>query len=282
MFKLHKNIQRCVLASIMALGLLILGSVPAWADPATTGLWELGPNFPWFPTHIHLLPNGKLMMWPGNGVSGNDPRVYDPTFGTVTQLTQPGYDIFCSGHLFLPDGRLFVAGGHIQNFFGLDAASIYDPVSDSWAPQPAMNAGRWYPSMQMLPNGDALVVSGSTSDTSGGDPLSQVWQAAMALGATSAAPSCSYRCILPALAPNGKIFNSGPSVQTRYLDTTGTGAWTTVGNHVNTNGVRDYGGSVRCMRPAKSSTSAVAIRRLGLPRSSTSMPPRRNGAPWPS
>jgi len=30
------------------------------------------------------------------------------------------------------------------------------------------------------------------------------------------------------LAPNGKIFNSGPQQTTRYLDTSGTGSWTTV------------------------------------------------------
>ena len=33
------------------------------------------------------------------------------------------------------------------------------------------------------------------------------------------------------LAPNGRVFNSGPSTVTRYLDTSGTGAWTVVANH---------------------------------------------------
>jgi len=35
------------------------------------------------------------------------------------------------------------------------------------------------------------------------------------------------------------VFVSGPSITTRYLDTTGTGAWTTVGDHI-FQGIRDY------------------------------------------
>jgi hypothetical protein len=45
------------------------------------------------------------------------------------------------------------------------------------------------------------------------------------------------------LAPNGKVFNAGPNQTTRYLDTTNTGTWTTVGN-LNYNGTRDYGSAV--------------------------------------
>ena len=43
------------------------------------------------------------------------------------------------------------------------------------------------------------------------------------------------------LAPNGKVFNSGPSTVTRYLDTSGTGAWSVVAN---TSVNRVYGSSV--------------------------------------
>ncbi len=42
------------------------------------------------------------------------------------------------------------------------------------------------------------------------------------------------------MAPNGKVFNAGPSRQTRYLSTSGTGAWTNVAVHVFA-GTRDYG-----------------------------------------
>ena len=82
--------------------------------PSSTGLWENGPNFPFFPAQSHLMPYGKLMIWPGDGgVSVNDPRVWDPATNAVTPLAPPCFDIFCSAHLFLPDGRLFAAGGHV-------------------------------------------------------------------------------------------------------------------------------------------------------------------------
>ena len=68
------------------------------------------------------------MIWPGDeGISGNDPRSWDPANQSVSPLTPPGYDLFCTGHSFLADGRLFVAGGHIQNGVGLANASIYNP-----------------------------------------------------------------------------------------------------------------------------------------------------------
>ena len=41
------------------------------------------------------------------------------------------------------------------------------------------------------------------------------------------------------LAPNGQVFNAGPGQTTRYLDTSGTGAWTAVGD--NTFGARNWG-----------------------------------------
>ncbi|HZV97989.1 MAG TPA: hypothetical protein VFF74_03265, partial [Methylophilaceae bacterium] len=91
--------------------LLVFGSYSQKAAAnSVTGAWQNGPNFPFFPVHLHLLPNGKIMIWPGDGgVSGNDPRLYDPVSGSITSLAKPGFDVFCSGHSFLPDGRLFVA-----------------------------------------------------------------------------------------------------------------------------------------------------------------------------
>ena len=96
------------------------------------------------------------MIWPGDqGISGNDPRTWDPATETITNaypqpgsLALPGYDLFCTGHSFLADGRLFVAGGHITNPVGLPNASIYDPFQNVWTRLPDMIAGRWYPALQ--------------------------------------------------------------------------------------------------------------------------------------
>ena len=216
-----------------------------WAQtPQTAGQWQNGPNLPYFPTHIHLLPNSTVMVWPGDGVSGDDPRVWNPATGSVSTLSRVGFDPFCSAHTFLPDGRLFVAGGHINNWVGLPEASIYNSVNNTWTRQPRMNLGRWYPTVTAMPNGDVLVISGTVDTPDGTNPLPQVWQSSTSTwrdltGAQLSLPIYPYMF----LAPNGSVFNPGPEVTTRYLNTSGAGAWSFVANRA-FNAMRDYGSGV--------------------------------------
>ena len=126
----------------------------------------------------------------------------------MTPLALPGWDLFCSGHTFLADGRLFVAGGHIQNGVGSPKAGIYNPFSNTWATAPDMNAGRWYPTVTTLANGDALVVSGSLDSSYGVNTLPQVYQVATNTwrSLTSAQLAMDLYPMM-FLAPNGKVFN---------------------------------------------------------------------------
>src|SRR4029450_2291497 len=92
-----------------------------------------------------------------------------------------------------------------------------------------MTTGRWYPTVTTLANGDALVVSGSVDNTVGINTLPQVYETAT--GSWRSLPSAQLRLDLYPmmfLAPNGKAFNVAPTQATRYLDTSGTGAWTFV------------------------------------------------------
>ena len=159
----------------------------------------------------------------------------------LATLARPGYDVFCAGHSFLADGRLFVAGGHIQNGVGLANASIYNPFVDVWTRLPDMNAGRWYPTVTVLANGDVLVVSGSVDGIVGTNTVPQVFQFASGTWRNLAELGMDlYPQMF--LAPNGKVFNSGPSPTTRYLDTAGSGTWSFVANRVGP--YRDYGSAV--------------------------------------
>ena len=45
-------------------------------------------------------------------------------------------NLFCSGHAFLPDGRLLVAGGHLADSHGLNQATIYDSGANTGHPRP--------------------------------------------------------------------------------------------------------------------------------------------------
>jgi hypothetical protein len=107
-----------------------------------------------------------------------------------------------------------------------------------------MNAGRWYPTNTTLANGDVLVVSGDIDSQTNVDTLPQVWQTASGTWrnlSTALLALPLYPRML--LAPNGKVFDAGSDRLTRYLDTTGTGTWTTVGN-TNYTMARPYGSAV--------------------------------------
>ena len=158
-------------------------------------------------------------------------------------MRHPGYDLFCSAHAFLADGRLFVAGGHIQNGVGLPKAALYNPFSNTWAAAPDMNAGRWYPTVTTLANGDALVVSGVRDNTVGVNMLPQVYQAATNTWRSLTSAQLESRPV-PDDVPRSerKVFNVAPTQTTRYLDTSGTGSWSFVANR--TFGGRSYGSAV--------------------------------------
>ena len=230
-------VRMVVCCCFLTMGAGMCSSVNA-QDPSIVGQWSPVQALPIVAVHAHLLPTGKVLFYPYT----DDPHLWDPVTGTITSATQAGYNIFCTGHSFLADGRLFVTGGHISNNVGLPNAAIYDPSTNSWTRLPDMNAGRWYPSNTTLPNGDVLVVSGDIDTTVGVNTLPQVWQTASSSWRNLTNAQLSLN-LYPAmhLAPNGKVFLSIPSEITRYLDTSGSGLWTTVA--IRQYGFRSYGSS---------------------------------------
>jgi hypothetical protein len=224
---------------------VLFSSISVKAQSDQFGQWTTLTTLPFFTVHTHLLPTGNVMIWPIAGSLAGDPRLWNPADESVTTLAKPGFDLFCAGHAFLADGRLFVAGGHIADNVGQPKASLYNPFSNTWAAAPDMNAGRWYPTVTTLANGDALVVSGSVDNTVGVNTLPQVYETAAGSwrSLTSAQLALDLYPMM-FLAPNGKVFHAGPSASpiTRYLDTSGTGAWSFVANR--NFGSRDYGSAV--------------------------------------
>jgi hypothetical protein len=89
-----------------------------------------------------------------------------------------------------------------------------------------MAKGRWYPTATALPNGDILVVSGD-DESSTRVAIPEIWSGTGWRRLTTASLDLPY---YPSMfvAPNGKVFLAGDGPTTRYLDVSGTGAWTTV------------------------------------------------------
>jgi hypothetical protein len=207
------------------------------------GQWTPVQNWPFMAAHAHLLPNGKVLFSP-SFLIGNNPALWDPIANSFSSSPLAPFNIFCAGHSFLADGTLLIAGGHNgSSGYGLPYATIYDPTQDSWTQIPNMQDARWYPTNTTLPNGDVLVVSGEITPGTNStlpqiwDPPSNSW-----VDLTSAQ---LFQPLYPMMfvAPNGQVFNAGPDRTSRYLNTSGSGAWTTVGTF-NYNGTRDYGSAV--------------------------------------
>ncbi len=216
-------------------------------DPrASVGEWAAPFGWPAVAVHSALLPTGRVMFWSKqNGLVWS----WDPQSGAIASLPGPGFNLWCSGHAFLPDGRLLVSGGNddaipIEGGLiggGVRNASVYNPFTNSWQALPAMNAGRWYPSNLTLANGELLTLAGSYDGDYKHNALPQVWTGGGwrdLSGAQQMLPLYPYLH----LAPGGRVFMSGPNQATQYLSTAGAGAWSFVADRQFPN--RDYGASV--------------------------------------
>ena len=210
----------------------------AAGDPAVLGQWGATLNWSQVAVHAVLLPTGKIFYWEYNGRT----RLWDPQTGGVTDPADPGFNIFCVGASVMADGRVFVAGGHIDNGKGLASAAIYDPFTDTWERVADMNGGRWYPSATTLPNGDVLITSGTT-ETGAWNTLPQVWQEGPDTwrNLTGAVRQQEYYPRMFVL-PDGRLVDAGPNRTTRYLNASGAGAWTT--GPLTKFNYRDYGSAV--------------------------------------
>jgi hypothetical protein len=137
--------------------------------------------------HSVLLRNGKVLLIAGSGSSAanfeaGDFRtyVYDPVRNTWTKVKTPT-DLFCAGHVQLPDGKVLVMGGTVKypkyaadgsmisNFVGLDKSYIFDPADNSYHKLTSGPIdGHWYPSATELGNGDVFSAGGFAKDQTDG------------------------------------------------------------------------------------------------------------------
>ena len=235
---------------IAAIALLTACAPMAHGQANVRGTWQTVPTtlMPINPVHTALLSNGKILVVSG---SGNYPPqttfmvgVWDPSNNTWTPGPNQSWDMFCNGMIVLPDGRAFIVGGNLQYdpFFGWKRTSIYDPVTGKYADMEDMAHGRWYPTVTVL--GDGRVMTFSGLDESG-NTNSQVeiykvgggWSAPATAGWT---PPLYPRMHL---LPNGKVFYSGWTTQSRTFDPS-TNTWSGVIATTNYGGVRTYGSSV--------------------------------------
>jgi Domain of unknown function (DUF1929)/Bacterial Ig domain len=213
------------------------------ADPGQSGEWGPVVDWPVVGIHVALLPNGKVLAWDSIGDAATETfpvqdhtraTVYDPKTGTQTAVNvDTGYNIFCAGFAHLFDGSLFIAGGNKdQQLNGIVQTHLFNPATNTWSLGPNMAAGRWYPSVTPLTNGEMLI-------TEGGPDIPEVRKTDGTLRALSSASLNLPLYPWMDVAPDGRVFYSGPDQTLRKLDPAGTGSWQTFGQRDAI--YRDYG-----------------------------------------
>jgi galactose oxidase len=201
----------------------------ASSTAAVRGKWVAAFSTPVVAVDAHLLPTGKVLLWGDQG----DAELWDPANpGAGFTAVSKTYRIFCSGHTFLPDGRLMVTGGVVHGTIGDPRAVLFNPATSSWTGAGPMAQGRYYPTTTALPSGEILAVSGNDQN---GNVVTipeigngSTWR--RLTGASLSIPTPFYPAMF--VAPNGKVFLAGFPRTSRYLDVTGSGSWTTVGNRI--------------------------------------------------
>jgi galactose oxidase len=208
----------------------------AVASSGTAGSWTAPAPWPIVAIHLHLLRTGKVLAWGRDG----HPYVYDVANGSFKSVPVGTSNIFCSGHAFLPDGRLLVAGGHISDNHGIADGHLFNPATQTWSSTASMRDGRWYPTVTELANGQLLTIAGK-NEVAKLVTVPEVWSNGTWRALTGASRILPY---YPRefLAPDGRIFYAGELKTTSYLNTAGSGSWSTVGDR--RYGVRDYGAAV--------------------------------------
>jgi hypothetical protein len=200
------------------------------AAAACEGTWSTASSpSPVRAIHAALMHTGKVLLIAG---SGNDPTdfaagtfktaVYDPTTDTFDANIPTPYDLFCGGHAFLPDGRLLVVGGTAQfantttgaKWNGEKRTTIFDPVTQTYAPGPTMAIGRWYPSVFEKGDGKLVALAGYDENGNHSNTFQVFDPATSTFGPNTPIASSGvgvYSPLYPSfhLMANGKAFYSG-------------------------------------------------------------------------
>ena len=246
-----RNKPRCGLTSLLAAALALIAPfcAPAAHGQANVqGKWQTVPvQMPINPIHTALLSNGKILVVSGSG--NNPPQttysvgVWDPSNNSLTTQTQ-SWDMFCNGMIVLPDGRPFIVGGNLQYdpFFGWNRTSIYNPTTGVFVDMEDMAHGRWYPTTTVLGDGRVMTFSG-LDEQSNTNTQVEIYKVGAGWSAPLTAPWTPPLYPRLHVLPNGKVFYSGSTTQSRTFDPVAN-TWSGVIATTNYGGTRLYGSSV--------------------------------------
>ena len=217
--------------------------------PAASGAWGEVFDTGVIAVAMAILPTGKVLLWssdsPLDASAGSgqtytallDPDAEGGPSVTETLVANTDHDMFCPGIAMLPDGRVMINGGGAVGSDSRRATTIYDPFSDEWTGEAAMNRSRWYNSSVVLADGDVVTMGGSGARTTemGPGDLPERWDETtgwrplpdadpgLLLDQTPGAQNRSGEHPRMFLREDGQIYVSGPAETMGVLDPKGLG-----------------------------------------------------------
>ncbi len=209
-------------------------------DAYLKGRWSEVLPWPLIAIHAVLLPEGRVLTY-GTDSNGRQTGffsydVWDPAAGPgVDHLTLPngtGTDLFCGSQLVLPlSGAVLLAGG--DNWTGTNTtntannnSNLFDSSTSTLARGADMKRARWYSSATTLPNGETYIQGGSS-----GTDRPEIRGADGVFRLLGNADTSGLNWFYPRnfVAPDGRVFGYDGNGVMYYVDPSGLGSVTTLG-----------------------------------------------------
>lgn len=142
-------------------------------NAATHGQWGIPPfDSKVVGIHAALLHTDKVLFFSHGDATMNEVESQEPAIEVGSAVLDMGTKsikqqhiddgLICSGHTFLPDGRLVVCGSERKRS-GVHALRIFTPGGrddGQWTHHSNLKEARWYPTCTTLPDGRVFIVGG--------------------------------------------------------------------------------------------------------------------------
>jgi hypothetical protein len=220
-------------------------------DPLTMGRWSDPFVVPVVGVTAVLLHTGKVMFWSYDPVDYHNPAnaqngvgyIWDPKTRLGYNIPPPE-NIWCAGQTILSDGRVYVAGGNLGypdpndpvtgSWKGTLTNYTFNPYTETWAKQPDMSRGRWYPTVTQLADNRVVITSGI--DETGTNAINNVVEVLTpdpnidGIGTIQAVSTHDSSGLYPLqfLLPSGKMLEAGPNAASSFQLDPATWNWSSL------------------------------------------------------
>ena len=218
-------------------------------DPVIVGRWSSPFVIPIVGVSAVLLHTGKVMFWSYDPVNYQNPKkgndgvgmIWDPVTRTGVNLPPPE-NIWCAGHTILSDGRVFISGGNLrypdgnappgqQGWQGTLTNYTFNPLANTFARQPDMQRGRWYPTTTQLADNRVVITSGL--DETGSNAITNIVEVFTpdanidGIGRINAVGFHNSSGLYPHqfLLPSGQMLEAGPNAGSSFQVNPATWNW---------------------------------------------------------